>query len=177
MFKEYNNRKIRMLSTVMSRTTVRIFVEKVLTNQHFYREKENIRPEVCHIETDRKQEGMHMAICLNNYNVYKGDGRDPLKRERFFVNTPEKHLFNQLQPWYYYYHYYLPREGLDCCSNYSIAYHYITNQNQYRMYFLNYKLQTFGIIRRFPVPPKKKNFTEVVEKLKKEDLVKTKYRD
>lgn len=154
---------------------VRIFSEKVLTNHHFYREK-NGRA-LCHIGIDTKIEDIHISTCLNYYSVYPGDSRDPLERDRFFVFGPVTHLFNRLPMWYRHMQYYDNKEGFDCCSNYSIAFHYIRNQNLYGMYFLNYKLQTFGIERRFPPPPKKKNFTEVAKKLKSDRFAKFKHRD
>lgn len=155
-----------MSFTVMSRKTVRIFVERVLMDQN--------RPRTCYIQYDRKPEDIQIAHCLNFFNVYKGDVRDPLKRERFLVNQPEIHLFNQTKDWYHHTKYYYTKDGLECCSNYSIAFHYILGENQYRMYFFNYRLRTFGIIRRFPLPPKKKNFIEIAEQLNRERFVKSK---
>lgn len=161
----------------MSRKAVRIFGEKILTNQHFYRGKQDTGRALCHIETDRKIEDLHITNCLNFYNVNPGDSRDPSKRERFLVFQPAAHLLRKLPKWYWNMKYYYNQEGFDCCSNYSIAFHYIRNGNQYRMYFFNYKLQIFGVERRFPPPPKKKNFTEVAKKLKSERFVKSRFRD
>lgn len=155
---------------VMSQKTVRIFAEKVLKNREFFRGK-GVKHSLCHIETDREIEDMHITVCLDPYNVYGGDGRDLLKRERFLMFWPEKHLFkdpNWKNRWYWKRKYYYNDEGLDCCSNYSIAFHYIKSRYQYTLYYLTYRLQPFGIERRFPPPPKKKIWSEVARVLDEE---------
>lgn len=67
-----------------------------------------------------------MSLCLDYYNVYAGDSRDSLKRERFIVLWPEQVLFNKFDPnlWYWQMNY-RNDDGLDCCSNYTISFHYI----------------------------------------------------
>lgn len=147
---------------VMSRKAVRIFVEKILTNRHFYRGKK-VKHSMCHIETDREVEDIHISVCLDHYNVYAGDSRDLVKRDRFFVWWPQVHLFGSpaWTNWYWKTKYYFNDEGLDCCSNYSIGFHYVNPRYQYTMYYLTYRLQPFGIKRRFSPPPKKKVFSEV----------------
>lgn len=158
---------------VMSRQTVRTFVEKVLTNKKFYRKSDGERG--CHIETDKRHEDWHMSVCLDHYNVYAGDSRDLLKRERFLMFPPEQILFGKPDPnfWYWQRKYYWTDDGLDCCSNYTISFHYIHRELQYSMYFLTYRLQLFGIERRFPSLPMKRNFTVVKEILDHERFNKT----
>lgn len=159
---------------VMSHETVRVFVEKVLTNREFYR-KDDSDPNECHIETDDKTEDWHISNCLDYYNVYAGDSRDLIRRDRFLPFTPEQHLFGNPSQKYWYWErkYYFNDEGLDCCSNYSVAFHYISGQYQYAMYYLVYRLQPFGIRRRYPPPPKKKNFADVAQILDEETVNKS----
>lgn len=159
---------------VMSRKTVRTFVEKVLTNPIFFH-KDAAERNPCHVETDAQNEDWSMALCLDNYDIYAGDSRDLLKRDRFFPFWPQGHLFGtpDLSNWYWQRKYYFNDEGLDACSNYSISYHYISSQKQYELYFLTYRLQTYGIKRRYPPPPKKKNFSEVIRILDEERNNKT----
>lgn len=153
---------------VMSRKTVRIFVEKILTNEEFFSNPKE--PLGCHIETDERVEDWDISVCLDHYNVLAGDSRDLMKRERFLTFWPEAHLFGHPDStfWYWQRKYYWTDEGLDCCSNYTISSHYIGAQYQYTMYYLTYKLQPFGIERRFPPPPAKNDFSDVAELLERE---------
>lgn len=157
----------------MSRNSVRTFVEKVLVNQTFYHEKS--WKTGCHIETDKRIEDWDITVCLDYFNVYPGDGRDVLKRERFLMFQPEKHLWAKpdMTNWYWMRKYYWTKEGLDCCSNYTIAFHYIQNYYQYTMYYLTYRLNPYGVIRRFPPPPPVYNFTQVANVLEQEAINKT----
>lgn len=147
---------------VMSRQTVRIFVEKVLTNKEFLTGHD--RYYGCHLGSGKRFEDWDMTVCLEHYNVYAGDARDLLKRERFLLFWPEAHLFGRpdFTNW--------TDEGLDCCSNFTISFHYILAKYQYSMYFLTYRLQPFGIERRFPPPPMKKDFHEVTKLLSRERI-------
>lgn len=122
-------------------------------------------------ETDARAEDWDITLCLDYYNVYAGDSRDLLKRDRFFIYQPEMHLTHKPGSFgYWKVKYYWNDEGLDCCSNYTISFHYIQPQNQYTMYFLTYKLQPFGIKHHFPPLPKKKNFRDVQIMLDRERL-------
>lgn len=150
---------------IMSRNTVRTFAEKVLTNGKFF-EKTPQRP--CHIETDNRVEDMEITVCLDLFNVYAGDGRDLLKRERFIMFPPEVHLLGGRYDWYMNRKYYWNYEGLDCCSNYMAGMHYISAQYQYTLYFLTYKLKLYGIKRHFPPPQRKYDFSKVAHILDEE---------
>lgn len=151
---------------VMSRQAVRIFVEKALTNREFF-QKDHKNGSSCHIETDYEHEDWHITFCFDYYNVYAGDGRDLVKRDRFLPFRPVSHLLGHPIPgnWYWIGKYYFNDEGLDCCSNYTISFHYVKPWDQYTMYYLVYRLQAFGITHRFPPPPMKKNFSEVARAL------------
>ncbi|XP_031634647.1 glycoprotein-N-acetylgalactosamine 3-beta-galactosyltransferase 1-like [Contarinia nasturtii] len=150
----------------MSRKTLRIFVEKVLTNKNFY----NNPKSVCNIKTDDRIEDYDISRCLDYYNVYPGDARDLLKRDRFLPFWPEEHFFIRYNPTYWYWQrkYYWNDDGLDCCSNYTIAFHYISASYQYTMYYLIYKLQPYGINPRYPKPPMQKDFKQVANLLDRE---------
>lgn len=154
---------------VMSRKTVRIFVEKVLTNPEFFH-KDNASHELCHIESDARNEDWEIALCLDPYNVYAGDSRDLLKRIRFFPDLPEDSLFGHPRPdsWYWHRQYYFNDEGLNCCSNYSISCHRVESEYLYTLYYLTYRLQIYGVKRQFPPPPQKKLFSEVTRILDEE---------
>lgn len=155
---------------VMSRKTVRIFVEKVLTNSEFFHTANASHSSLCHIETDARNEDWEMSLCLDPYNVYGGDSRDLLKRIRFIPDLPIDSLFGHPKPdsWYWQRQYYYNDEGLDCCSNYSISCHRVKPDYLYTLYYLTYKLQIYGVQRRFPPLPQKKLFSEVTRILDEE---------
>ena len=151
---------------VMSRYTVRVLVEQVLTNQKFFKTNNSF----CNVGNDALPEDWEISLCLDNYNVYAGDSRDLLKRNRFFLYPPVDQLINQKEhaPWYISRQFYFDDEGLDACSNYTVQFHYIMPPNQYTLYYLTYRFQPYGIKRRYPPPPRKKNFSEVARILDEE---------
>lgn len=137
---------------VMSRKAVKIFVEKLLTNNT-----------LCPIYTDKRIEDWAIAACFDNANVYAGDSRDLINRDRFLPFKPQYHLFNHRSKWWYWQRkYYNSEEGFKCCSNYSISFHYIPPKHQYTLYYLTYMQRIYGVKRQFPPPPEKRNLTEVV---------------
>lgn len=147
----------------LSRKTVQIFVEKILSNPDFF-QKNSINDNkdgICHIETDQRIEDWEISICLDQYNVYAGDGRDVLKRERFLMWKPEVHLLSLTPLWYKMAKYYWSDEGMDCCSNYTIAFHYTRPDAQYTLYYLIYRLKVYGVQWKFPPPPKKYEFSKI----------------
>lgn len=147
----------------MSRKAVRIFVERLLTNTT-----------LCPVDDDERVEDWDISVCFDNVNVYAGDGRDLIKRERFLPFSPEHHLFMVPGKWWYFDRkYYFTDEGLDCCSNYTISFHYISPKNMYSLYYLTYMHKAYGIKYRFPPPPKKYNFSKVIETLELERLNKS----
>lgn len=83
---------------VLSRKTVRIFVEQIMTQPRFYHEQ---NWKGCHLETDERIEDWEITMCLDYYNIYPGDGRDAAKRDRFHLFRPERHLLSILLPWYW----------------------------------------------------------------------------
>lgn len=128
------------------------------------------------METDDRVEDWDISVCLDYYNVYAGDGRDTLKSERFSMLSPERHMFphfNSDMEWYFKRKYYWNDEGLDCCSNYSIAFHYMKPKYLYTLYYLTYIIQPYGIERRYPAPPVRKPFSEVTNILDQERVNKT----
>lgn len=138
---------------VLSRKAVQVFVEKILTNKS-----------LCSIDTDDRTEDTEISTCFDKVNVYAGDGRDLIKRERFLPFSPADHLFADRGSWWYWQRkYYNTDEGLDCCSNYTISFHYIGPRHQYTLYYLTYLHKIYGIARQFPAPPKKRNMTEVIK--------------
>lgn len=143
---------------MMSKFALRTFVEKLLTNTS-----------LCKVGRDDWVEDWEISLCFDNVNIYPGDGRDLLKRERFLPFWPEAHLFPDygLQ-WYWDRKYYRTDEGLDCCSNYTIAYHYTSPRSMYLLYYLVYHMRVYGVNHRYSLPPRKTNITEVIHILEQQ---------
>lgn len=157
----------------MSRQTVRTFVEEILLKENIHKGMKVMNH--CHIKSNAHTADWRLTLCLDNYNIYVGNSQDPLNRERFLIFTPETHLFmdKPAKNWYWNRKYYWNVEGLDCCSNYSIAFHEIQPKYQYSLYFLTYGVQAYGIERRFPPPPIAKAFSDITERLDRERFNKT----
>lgn len=111
----------------MSKTTLKMFVGKLLTNET-----------LCPQSRDYtiRSEDWNIAICLSRMNIYPVDSRDWLKRQRFLMLDPERHLLKYAFEWYYQRQYYLDDEGLDCCSKYTVSFHYIFIRKSFTKCFI-----------------------------------------
>lgn len=146
---------------VMSRKAVSVFVEEVLAG--------HVNTSTCPIEEDGGNEDWIIGLCLDQVNIYPGDGRDLMHKERFFPFTPQSHLIARRSKfWYWERKYYNSDEGLNYVSNYSVSFHYITPRYEYLMYYFTYLHRVYGIKRRYPPLPKKRNFSDVVKMLELE---------
>lgn len=142
----------------MSKNALRAFVERILTNQ-------TLCPEIVE---DKLSEDQTTTRCWSKINVYPVDGRDILKKDRFLMNTPERHLFSQMDSWYFRQRYYRSEEGINCCSNYTISFHKITPNHLYTLYFLSYLLKLYGISYQYPPLPAKVKLADSIRILELE---------
>lgn len=150
---------------VMSKTALIRFVEEAIPDK-----------DKCSAFKDTGAEDAEIGVCLQNVHVYAGDSRDSLGRGRFFVHSPEDHLRqNAIDPdyWYWRNQFYESDEGLDCCSDTAISWHYIDPRRMYFLEFFLFSLRVYGMVVSPQRPPKKVNFTDVAFALQQEMPIKS----
>lgn len=117
-------------------------------------------------------EDVEMGKCMEGVKVTAGDSRDTMGRGRFFPFVPEHHLIpghvtNDF--WYWKYIYYDSKEvipnlffyilinillpqGMDCCSDNAVSFHYVSPNQMYVLEYLIYHLRPYGISYHVEMP-------------------------
>ncbi|KAJ8972625.1 hypothetical protein NQ314_000081, partial [Rhamnusium bicolor] len=101
-------------------------------------------------------EDVEMGKCMEAVQVKAGDSRDSLGRGRFFPFVPEHHLIPghvSKNFWYWQYIYYDSKEGMDCCSDNAVSFHYVSPNQMYVLEYLIYHLRPYGISFQVEMPP------------------------
>lgn len=103
-------------------------------------------PSVCKLKSHA--EDAEVGVCLRMMGVPPGDTRDELGRETFHPFSPDSHLFPNGIPttnWLHKYNKHPVVSGPNCCSDHSIAFHYITPNRMYVLEYMIYHLHPFGV--------------------------------
>ncbi|XP_078285130.1 glycoprotein-N-acetylgalactosamine 3-beta-galactosyltransferase 1-like [Rhinoraja longicauda] len=98
------------------------------------------------------QEDVAISKCLADLNVEAGDSRDTNKRETFHPLTPKHHLLKKYvskTSWFRKNSFYPFIEGPGCCSDLTVAFHYIDPVNMYLLEYLTYHLRPYGYKYRY----------------------------
>lgn len=93
-------------------------------------------------------EDAEVGKCLQAVKIHPEDTRDELGRETFHPFSPAYHLIPGSIPpenWLHQYNKWKVVTGPDCCSDHSIAFHYVPPNKMYELEFLIYHLHPFGI--------------------------------
>ncbi|XP_030377536.1 glycoprotein-N-acetylgalactosamine 3-beta-galactosyltransferase 1-like isoform X2 [Scaptodrosophila lebanonensis] len=131
---------------VLSREALRRFIVEAIPN-----------PKLC-LPGTVINEDIEIGRCLENVNVTAGDTRDAMGRGRMFPFVPETHLIpakSDTQFWYWKYVFYKTDDGLDCCSDLAISFHYVSPNLMYVLDYLIYHLKPYGIQRTLEHLPEK----------------------
>lgn len=111
-------------------------------------------------------EDVEIGRCLENVHVRAGDSRDAEQRGRFFPFVPEGHLIEDKNHdwWYWKAIYYDIKEGMECCSDYAVSFHYVSPNLMYVIDYLVYHMRAFGVIPHAQPLEKKLTFMQMDER-------------
>ena len=92
-------------------------------------------------------EDVEVGRCLAKVAVSAGHTLDKRGREMFHPLPPEHHLipgYLKKDFWIYSYNFKPYKDGPECCSDYSITFHYINPNMMYQLEYFIYHLRAFG---------------------------------
>ncbi|EDW77942.1 uncharacterized protein Dwil_GK24754 [Drosophila willistoni] len=107
-------------------------------------------------------EDVEIGRCMENLKVIAGDSRDITGRSRMLMFMPEHHLIKMDYDWYWSLKYYKNDDGLDCCSDLAISWHYLDPYLMYIMDYLIYDLKIYGLLQMPQALPAKLKVGEIL---------------
>lgn len=141
---------------LLSKTALKIFAENFSKNEKNFCNKNYGGPE-----------DVNLAKCLKEIGVNFGDTRDEKGLNRFFPEKIDFHTF-EVKPetgnWFWRAKIHQISQGRNCCSPFTISFHYLQPSMFYVMEFLIYHQFAFGIFKNDQILQLKKPFT--LKKLK-----------
>lgn len=93
-------------------------------------------------------EDVEVGSCLDSMGVHPGDTRDEQGRETFHPFAPAYHLIPgsiDKNNWLHQYNKWEVVVGPKCCSDHSIAFHYVSRNDMYLYEYLIYHLHAYGV--------------------------------
>ncbi|CAH1787052.1 unnamed protein product [Owenia fusiformis] len=102
---------------------------------------------------DGQGEDWKSALCLRLAGGIPMNTTDDKGRDQFLVFSPHTHLFGRYPAWYLQYDLNKGRiKGVDCCSEYPIAYHYVSPQDMYLFHYFIYNVKIHSHVVREGAP-------------------------
>ncbi|CDS35702.1 expressed protein [Echinococcus multilocularis] len=117
-------------------------------------------------------EDVNLGACAEAVGVQMVDSLDALNRETFHPFRPST-IFDRTYidrvSWIHYYNYFPVKTGLDCCSDHSVSFHYVSPRDMYVLELLLYHIYPYGIAKGVEQydSPKQVNQTQEHLSLKK----------
>jgi len=97
---------------------------------------------------DGIMEDVQVGKCLAELGIHPGETRDDLAEEIFHPYSPIHHLIPGIiknNDWLHEYSKWEVKSGPECCSRYSVAFHYIDHNDMYMLDYFIYKFDVFGL--------------------------------